>query len=369
MIYFLSHAKRELPQSHTTDWHIERLRLLTETHFKVVLITGGAGFIGSNFIRLFLERHRDVDVVNLDKLTYAGNLESLRDVESNPRYHFYRGDISDESFVSRLFHEWHFDAVINFAAESHVDRSILGPAAFIDTNVRGTMTLLEVAREFGVGRYLQVSTDEVYGSLGPSGKFTETTHISPNSPYSASKASADMLVRAWWKTFGMETLITRCSNNFGPYQFPEKFIPLMIANALQDKKLPIYGDGMNVRDWIYVEDHCEAIEAVLYKGKTGEVYNIGGGNEVANIEMAKLILSKLGKPDSLLEYVKDRPGHDRRYAMDSSKIETELEWKPRRSFADGIELTVNWYLSNEEWWKRIISGEYQSYYKLQYEQR
>lgn len=336
---------------------------------KSLLVTGAAGFIGSNFVRLFLEKHRDVEVINLDKLTYAGNLESLRDVESNSFYHFYKGDISDSSFVRRLFHEWHFDAVVNFAAESHVDRSILGPSEFIETNVRGTMTLLEAAREFGVERFLQVSTDEVYGSLGPKGKFTESTHLSPNSPYSASKASADMLCRSWWKTFGVPVLITRCSNNYGPYQFPEKFIPLMIVNALQNRKLPIYGDGMNVRDWIYVEDHCEAIDAVLHKGQIGEVYNIGGGNEVPNIEMAKLILGRLGKSESLLEFVKDRPGHDRRYAMDSSKIEIELGWKPARVFADGIAATVNWYLANEKWWSRIISGEYKQYYKLQYENR
>jgi dTDP-glucose 4,6-dehydratase len=340
---------------------------LTELNLKTALVTGGAGFIGSNFIRYFLDRHKDVEVINLDKLTYAGNLESLRDVISDKRYHFYRGDVADGAFVRRLFNEWHFDAVINFAAESHVDRSILGPAAFIDTNVRGTMTLLEVAREFGVVRFLQISTDEVYGSLGPTGKFTESTHISPNSPYSASKASADFLARAWWKTFGVPTLITRCSNNYGPYQFPEKFMPLMIANALQGRKLPIYGDGLNVRDWIYVEDHCEAIDAVLYRGQIGEIYNIGGGNEVKNIEMARLILSKLGKPESLLEFVKDRPGHDRRYAMDSTKIEVELGWKAKKSFTEGIKLTVDWYLGHEDWWKRITSGEYQNYYKLQYE--
>ncbi len=337
--------------------------------FKSILITGGAGFIGSNFIRFFLARHKDVDLINLDKLTYAGNLESLNDVESNPRYHFYRGDISDPAFVRRLFHEWHFDAVVNFAAESHVDRSILGPQAFIETNVRGTMTLLEAAREFGLERFLQVSTDEVYGSLGPKGKFTETSHLSPNSPYSASKASADMLVRAWLNTFNVQTLITRCSNNYGPYQFPEKFIPLMIINALQNKELPIYGDGQNIRDWIFVQDHCEAIETVLYRGKVGEVYNMGGDNEVRNIEMAKLILSKLGKPESLLKYVKDRPGHDRRYAMDSAKIRIELGWKPRRSFEQGIDETISWYTENEKWWKRIISGDYQNYYKLQYEER
>jgi len=334
-----------------------------------VLITGGAGFIGSNFIRMFLAKHSDVDVVNLDKLTYAGNLESLLDVESNPRYHFYRGDISDAAFVQRLFHEWHFDAVINFAAESHVDRSILGPQVFIEANVRGTMTLLEAAREFGLEKFLQVSTDEVYGSLGATGKFTETTHLSPNSPYSASKSSADMLVRAWLKTFNVPTIITRCSNNYGPYQFPEKFIPLMIINALQDKELPVYGDGENIRDWIFVEDHCNAIDTVLYEGEVGEIYNVGGGNEVRNIDMAKLILKKLEKPSSLLKFVKDRPGHDRRYAMDSSKIEIELRWKTARSFEQGIDETIKWYISNKAWWKRIVSGEYQNYYKLQYEAR
>ena len=336
---------------------------------KSVLVTGGAGFIGSNFIRFFLSKHREVDLVNLDKLTYAGNLESLRDVEKESRYHFYRGDISDASFVSRLFHEWQFDAVVNFAAESHVDRSILGPVIFIDTNVRGTLTLLETAREFGIEKFLQVSTDEVYGSLGTTGKFTESTNLAPNSPYSASKASADMLVKAWDRTFKLQTLITRCSNNYGPYQFPEKFIPLMIINALQDKELPIYGDGMNVRDWIYVEDHCEAIDTVLFKGKPGEIYNIGGSNEVHNIELAKLILRKVGKPESLLKFVKDRPGHDRRYAMDSSKIEGELGWKPKHSFEQGIDDTIRWYTEKEEWWARIVSGEYRNYYRIQYEQR
>lgn len=366
MIYFFITCEKQESTTLHNHQKTDRSRLLDILNFKTILVTGGAGFIGNNFIRLFLGRHNGVNIVNLDELTYAGNLESLRDVESNPFYHFYKGDISDDAFVRRLFNEWHFDAVVNFAAESHVDRSILGPSAFIDTNVRGTMTLLEAAREFGVQRFLQISTDEVYGSLGPSGKFTESTHISPNSPYSASKASADMLVRAWWKTFELPTLITRCSNNYGPFQFPEKFIPLMIANALQDKKLPIYGDGMNVRDWIYVEDHCEAIDTVLYNGKIGEVYNIGGNNEVPNIDMAKLILSKLGKPESLLEYVKDRPGHDRRYAMDSSKIEGELGWKAGKKFSEGLDTTVEWYLSHEEWWRRIISGEYQDYYKLQY---
>ncbi len=257
-------------------------------NLKSVLITGGAGFIGSNFIRRFLDLHKDVELINLDKLTYAGNMESLRDVEPSGRYHFYKGDISDAAFVSRLFHEWKFDAVINFAAESHVDRSILGPQVFIETNVRGTMTLLEAAREFGVEKFLQVSTDEVYGSLGATGKFSEATHLAPNSPYSASKASADMLVRAWSKTFNVPTIITRCSNNYGPYQFPEKFIPLMIINALQNKELPVYGDGENVRDWIFVEDHCEAIDSALHDGEIGEVYNIGGGNEVKKYRYGKV---------------------------------------------------------------------------------
>ncbi len=331
-----------------------------------MLITGGAGFIGSNFIRLFLQSHRDIELVNLDKLTYAGNLESLHDVESDLHYHFYRGDIADAPFVKRLFHEWHFDAVINFAAESHVDRSILGPQVFIDTNVRGTMTLLEAAREFGVDRFVHISTDEVYGSLGATGKFVETTCVSPNSPYSASKASSDMLVKAWETTFHVPILITRCSNNYGPYQFPEKFIPLMIINAMQNKELPIYGDGLNVRDWIFVDDHCRAIETVLFRGKIGEVYNIGGSNEIPNVEMAKLILSKLGKSESLLKFVTDRPGHDRRYAMNSDKIQIELGWKTTNSFEEGLQKTIRWYIDNEKWWTRITSGEYKDYYKKQY---
>lgn len=336
---------------------------------KSILITGGAGFIGSNFVRYLLRRRYDVEVINLDKLTYAGNLESLRDVEDNPRYHFYQGDITDSSLVKRLFHEWHFDWVINFAAESHVDRSILGPQVFIETNIRGTMILLEACREFGIEKYLQISTDEVYGSLGTTGKFTESTPLSPSSPYSASKASADLLVRAWGQTFGLPVLITRCSNNYGPYQFPEKFIPLMIINALQDKELPIYGDGKNVRDWIHVEDHCEGISMVLEKGRVGEVYNMGGGNEIENIHLAETILEKVGKPMSLIKFVKDRPGHDRRYAIDSTKIETELGWKPAHSFDEGLTDTVDWYVRNEKWWKRIISGEYKNYYRLQYESR
>ncbi|MGC8594969.1 MAG: dTDP-glucose 4,6-dehydratase [Candidatus Kryptoniota bacterium] len=336
---------------------------------KSILITGGAGFIGSNFVRYFLKQKPDVEVINMDKLTYAGNLESLRDIEENARYHFYQGDITDSLFVKRLFHEWHFDWVVNFAAESHVDRSILGPQVFVETNIRGTMTLLEVCREFGVEKYLQISTDEVYGSLGATGKFTENTPISPNSPYSASKASADFLVRAWGHTFGLPVLITRCSNNYGPYQFPEKFIPLMIINALQNKDLPVYGDGKNVRDWIHVEDHCEGILAVLEKGRTGEIYNMGGGNEIENIRLAEAILEKLGKPKSLIKFVKDRPGHDRRYAIDSTKIETELGWKPAHSFDEGLTHTISWYVNNEEWWKRIISGEYREYYRIQYGSR
>ena len=337
--------------------------------FKSILVTGGAGFIGSNFIRLFLDRHQDIDLVNLDKLTYAGNLDSLKDIEGNPRYHFYHGDIADSAFVRRLFNEWRFDALVNFAAESHVDRSILGPEAFVETNIRGTMTLLEAAREFGLERFLHISTDEVYGSLGESGKFTERTNLSPNSPYSASKAGSDFLVRSWLRTFNVQTLITRCSNNYGPYQFPEKFIPLMIINGLKGRELPIYGDGLNVRDWIFVEDHCEAIHAVLYNGKIGEVYNIGGGNEIRNLDMARMILKRLNRPDKLLKFVKDRPGHDRRYAMDSSKIEIELRWKPKYSFEEALEKTINWYVDHDAWWERIVSGEYQNYYRIQYEKR
>ncbi|MGQ9805274.1 MAG: dTDP-glucose 4,6-dehydratase [Chlorobiales bacterium] len=335
---------------------------------KTILVTGGAGFIGSNFVRHFLNAH-NYRIVNLDKLTYAGNLENLADLESHSNYLFIKGDICDRLLVEKIFQEEKIDAVVNFAAESHVDRSILGAKIFVETNVLGTQTLLDVAKVYGVERFLQVSTDEVYGSLGETGYFTEETPLAPNSPYSASKAGGDFLVRAYHETFKMPTLITRCSNNYGPYQFPEKLIPLMIANALNDKPLPVYGDGLNVRDWLYVEDHCRAIDIVLHKGKFGEVYNIGGHNEKKNIDIVKLILQKLGKPESLITFVKDRPGHDRRYAIDASKIERELGWKPQETFETGIEKTIQWYLDNRNWWERILSGEYQKYYELQYEKR
>ncbi|MCS6987961.1 MAG: dTDP-glucose 4,6-dehydratase [Chloroherpetonaceae bacterium] len=334
----------------------------------VILVTGGAGFIGSNFVRYMLQNHA-YRIVNLDKLTYAGNLENLADVESRPNYRFVKGDICDRLLIETLFEEEKIDAVINFAAESHVDRSILGARVFVETNVLGTQTLLDAAKKFGVERFVQISTDEVYGTLGETGYFTEETPLAPNSPYSASKAGADFLVRAYHETFNLPTIITRCSNNYGPYQFPEKLIPLMIANALNDKPLPVYGDGLNVRDWLYVEDHCRAIDVALHNGKVGEVYNIGGHNEKRNIDIVKLILQKLGKPESLITFVKDRPGHDRRYAIDASKIERELGWKPQETFETGIEKTIRWYLDNRKWWERIINGEYQRYYELQYERR
>ena len=335
---------------------------------KTILVTGGAGFIGSNFVRYMLHTH-SYRIINIDKLTYAGNLENLADVESHPNYTFVKGDICDRLLIDKLFQEEHIDTVVNFAAESHVDRSILGARVFVETNVLGTQTLLDAAKTHGVEKFLQVSTDEVYGTLGETGYFTEETPLAPNSPYSASKAGADLLVRAYHETFKMPTLITRCSNNYGPYHFPEKLIPLMIANALNDKPLPVYGDGLNVRDWLYVEDHCRAIDTVLHKGKFGEVYNIGGHNEKRNIDIVKLILQKLGKPESLITFVKDRPGHDRRYAIDASKIERELGWRPQETFESGIEKTIQWYLEHRKWWERIISGEYQKYYELQYEKR
>lgn len=334
-----------------------------------ILITGGAGFIGSNFVKYILQNYPDVRVVNLDKLTYAGNLENLRDVEDNPNYHFVRGDICNQELVEYVVQKFEVDTIVNFAAESHVDRSILGPEIFIKTNVLGTQVLLEVVKKFGVKKFIQISTDEVYGSLGPTGKFTEDMPLSPNSPYAASKASADLLCRAYYKTFGVPVIITRCSNNFGPYQFPEKLIPLMIINALNNKPLPVYGDGRNVRDWIYVIDHCRAIDFVIQKGKVGEIYNIGASNEWQNIDIVKLILKKLGKPESLIKFVKDRPGHDRRYAMDWSKIKRELGWEPVYSFEDAITETINWYIQNESWWQRVISGEYQNYYQLWYGER
>ncbi|MBK9332162.1 MAG: dTDP-glucose 4,6-dehydratase [Ignavibacteria bacterium] len=335
---------------------------------KNILVTGGAGFIGSNFIKYALQ-NTGFNLVNFDKLTYAGNLENLTDIEFNDRYKFVKGDICEKDEVEKAVHENEIDTIINFAAESHVDRSILGAKEFINTNVMGTHVLLEVLKDHKLEKYLQVSTDEVYGSLPEDKKeilFTESTPITTNSPYSASKASADLLCNAFHHTFGLPILITRCSNNYGPYQFPEKLIPLMIAKTLNGEKLPVYGDGKNVRDWLYVEDHCSAIIKVLSDGRSGEVYNIGGNNEWYNIDIVKLILKKLGKTDDMIQYVKDRPGHDRRYAIDSSKIADELGWKPAYDFETGITLTVEWYLKNEEWWKKVMSGEYQKYYSENY---
>ena len=332
-----------------------------------ILVTGGCGFIGSNFIRYMLSKYPYI-IINFDKLTYAGNLENLKDVESDSRYTFVRGDIASKADLASVF-EQGIDVIINFAAESHVDRSILDPDTFIRTNINGTFNLLEEARKREVKRFIQISTDEVYGSLGKEGKFTESTPLSPNSPYSASKTAADMLAMAYHKTYGTPVLITRCSNNYGPYQFPEKLIPLIITNALEDKELPVYGDGMNVRDWIHVIDHAVAIDAVLHKGVLGNVYNIGGENERTNIEIVKLILSILGKPESLIKYVTDRPGHDRRYAIDSSRIKRELTYSVTTDFRKGKEDAVKWYLDNRGWWERIKSGAYLEYYDLMYKNR
>lgn len=333
---------------------------------KKVLVTGGAGFIGSNFINYILSGRKDVFIVNLDKLTYAGNLKNLTGVETHPNYIFIKGDIVNDELVKYIFEKYEITQVINFAAESHVDRSILGSEIFFKTNVLGTNVLLENAKQFGIEKFIQISTDEVYGSLGPEGQFEETTPLQPNSPYAASKASADMMALAFHHTYGVPVVITRCSNNYGQLQFPEKLIPLMIINALNNKKLPVYGDGLNIRDWIYVIDHNKAIELVLDKGKIGDVYNIGANTEKTNIEIVKLILNKLGKPEELIEFVKDRPGHDKRYAINSSKIKKELDWEAKYSFEDAIRNTIKWYIENEKWWKEIISGDYRNYYKLQY---
>lgn len=333
------------------------------------LITGGCGFIGSNFVRYMLGRPGSSMIINFDKLTYAGNLENLDGIEEQANYKFVKGDICNRAEVEKAVTDHHVDVIINFAAESHVDRSITGPSIFIETNVAGTSVLLDVARQYNIKKFLQVSTDEVYGSLGATGKFSESTPLHPNSPYAASKASADLLVMAYHHTFNLPVLITRCSNNYGPYQFPEKLIPLMIANATDNKPLPVYGDGLNVRDWLYVADHCSAIDAVLQRGKIGEVYNIGGNNEMKNIDIVKLLLRKLGKPESLISFVKDRLGHDRRYAIDQTKIMSELGWKPEVTFEEGISKTVDWYRSHESWWRHIISGEYQQYYKTMYAER
>lgn len=336
---------------------------------KKILVTGGAGFIGSNFINYILGERDDIFIVNLDKLTYAGNLQNLKSVEDQKNYAFIKGDIVNDELVSYIFQKYEISHVINFAAESHVDRSILGSEIFFRTNVLGTNVLLENAKRYGVEKFIQISTDEVYGSLGPEGQFEESTPLQPNSPYAASKAAADMMALAFYHTYNVPAVITRCSNNYGPYQFPEKLIPLMILNSLKNKKLPVYGDGLNVRDWIYVIDHNKAVELVLDKGKLGEVYNIGANTEKPNIAIVKLILNQIGKTEDLIEYVKDRPGHDRRYAINSLKIKKELGWQAEYSFENAIRSTVNWFIENEKWWKEIISGEYQNYYKLQYTSR
>ena len=337
-----------------------------------ILVTGGAGFIGSNFIYYMLKKHPTYRIVCIDALTYAGNLETLEKAMENPNFRFFKGDITDRKAVYALFEEEKFDAVINFAAESHVDRSIEEPEVFLKTNILGTQVLLDASRKYGNIRYHQVSTDEVYGDLPldrPDLFFTEETPIHTSSPYSASKASADLLVMAYYRTYGLPVTISRCSNNYGPYHFPEKLIPLMLINALEGKPLPVYGEGLNVRDWLYVEDHCKAIDLILHKGRIGEVYNVGGHNEKANIEVVKSILRILGKDESLIRYVKDRPGHDMRYAIDPTKIQNELGWYPETSFNDGLRKTVNWYLANTAWWQNIVSGDYMSYYEKMYKDR
>ncbi len=333
-----------------------------------ILVTGGAGFIGSNFIRYLVEKYKDYQVVNLDKLTYAGNLENLREVEDSPNYEFIKGDIGDAKLVEEILQRG-IEIIISFAAESHVDRSIEDPQIFIKTNVLGTQTLLEVGRRQGISRFIQISTDEVYGSLGATGYFTESTPLAPNSPYSASKAGADLLVRAYCKSFNFPAIISRCSNNYGPYQFPEKLIPLVITNALEGRELPIYGDGLNIRDWIYVDDHSRALDLVLHRGREGEIYNIGGKSEQTNLEIVKFIVKELGKPESLITFVRDRPGHDRRYAIDSGKLREELGWEPQTSFQEGLQKTVRWYLDNRGWWEKVKSGEYLEYYARMYGNR
>jgi dTDP-glucose 4,6-dehydratase len=320
-----------------------------------VLITGGNGFIGSNFVMFMLNKYPDYQIMNLDALTYAGNIENLRDVHNHSNYTFIKGDIADRKLIDEVF-QLGVDIIVNFAAESHVDRSIWDPGIFVKTNIMGTQVLLDAAKKYGVKRYVQISTDEVYGSLGETGLFTEQSPLLPNSPYSASKAGGDLLVRAYHETFGLPVNITRCSNNYGPYQFPEKLIPLMISHALNDKSLPIYGDGLNIRDWLYVEDHCSAIDLVIHKGTIGEIYNIGGNNERTNIQIVKAILAELSKPESLINYVADRPGHDRRYGIDATKITRELGWQPNTCFEMGIKKAIQWYLDNQDWWKRILSG-------------
>ena len=337
-----------------------------------IIVTGGAGFIGSNFIFHMLKSHPEDYIICLDKLTYAGNLSTLAPIMDNAHFRFVRADICDRKAVDALFEEEHPNMVVNFAAESHVDRSIENPQLFLETNIIGTSVLMDACRKYGIQRYHQVSTDEVYGDLPldrPDLFFTEATPIHTSSPYSSSKASADLLVLAYYRTYGLPVTISRCSNNYGPYHFPEKLIPLMIINALHDKPLPVYGDGQNVRDWLYVEDHCRAIDIILQKGRVGEVYNVGGHNEMKNIDIVKLICKALGKPESLIHFVKDRKGHDRRYAIDPAKIHRELGWLPETKFADGIQKTIQWYLDNEEWWQPIVNGDYVKYYDRMYGSR
>jgi dTDP-glucose 4,6-dehydratase len=333
-----------------------------------LIVTGGAGFIGTNFIRYILRNYTDYEIWNFDKLTYAGNLANLKDLEDHPRYQFFLGDICDTAPLEELLRKG-ADAILNFAAETHVDRSIEDSSVFVRTNVLGTQNLLNLSRRYRLISFIQVSTDEVYGSLGPQGYFKETTPLDPSSPYSASKTSADLLALACFKTYQQPVMVTRCSNNYGPYQFPEKLIPLLVSNAIHDQPLPIYGDGLNIRDWLYVEDHCRAIDMVLHHGRSGEVYNIGGHNERQNLEVARTILRALGKPESLLNFVKDRPGHDRRYAIDATKIQNELGWKPLVPFEKGILATIEWYLNHQSWVEEIRQGEYLRYYEKMYHRR
>lgn len=337
-----------------------------------IVVTGGAGFIGGNFVYYELEKHPEDKIICVDALTYAGNMETLDEAMKNPQFVFVKGDIANRDDVDKLFNEHKPDIVVNFAAESHVDRSIENPGIFLQTNVLGTQVLMDACRKYGIKRYHQVSTDEVYGDLPldrPDMFFTEETPLHTSSPYSASKASADLLVMAYHRTYQLPVTISRCSNNYGPFHFPEKLIPLMIINALHDKKLPVYGEGINVRDWLYVKDHCSAIDLIIRNGNVGEVYNIGGHNERQNIQVVKTILKELNKPESLIEHVTDRKGHDRRYAIDPTKIHNELGWLPATKFDDGIKATIQWYLDNEDWWQRIVSGEYQSYYEKMYSNR
>lgn len=337
-----------------------------------IIVTGGAGFIGGNFVHLMVKKYPDYEIICLDKLTYAGNLETLESVMDKKNFKFVKGDIADRDFIYKLFEEEKPDVIVNFAAESHVDRSITDPGIFLQSNVVGTGVLLDACHKYGIQRYHQVSTDEVYGDLPldrPDLFFTETTPLHTSSPYSASKASADLLVLAYYRTFKLPVTISRCSNNYGPYHFPEKLIPLIIANALNGKEIPVYGKGENVRDWLYVEDHCKAIDLIIHKGKVGEVYNIGGHNEKSNLEVVKTVIHELGKSEDLITYVTDRPGHDMRYAIDPTKIHNELGWLPETKFDDGIKKTIQWYLDNKKWWENIISGEYQNYYEKQYGNR